>query len=133
MRKPFPPPLMLLVLIVLLFAAGCRIPPDVSNRGTEIKLAFAPDPPTIGDTVAVITVVRDDTPLADVPISLRGVVNTVGIPPQNGAGITDADGHTIIPLEWTYGGDWTMTVTAALPNGKTMTQEFRIYVPDAPA
>jgi hypothetical protein len=122
-----------LILTLLLLGAGCRIPPDVSNRETQIKLSFAPDPPSLGDTMLVVTVLHDRVGQQNVQVMLRGVVNTVGIPPETGGGITDAEGHTVIPFQWTYGGDWIITVTAALPNGRTKTQDFRIYVPDAPA
>jgi hypothetical protein len=130
MRKPAVLPL---ILTLLLLAAGCRIPPDVSDRGALIKLAFAPTPLTIGDSVAVVTVLYDQAAQANVPVALRGIVNTVGIPPETGAGTTDSQGNVVIPFEWTYGGDWVITVTVLLPNGKTMTQDFRFYVPDAPA
>jgi hypothetical protein len=129
MRKSVP---LILLLLLLLLAAGCRIPPDVSNRGTQLKLSFAPNPPAIGDTVAVVSVIHDQVAQQNVPVTLFGVVNTVGIPPETGAGTTDAAGHSVIPFHWTHGGDWTITVTAALPNGATISQDFRVYVPDAP-
>jgi hypothetical protein len=129
MRKPL---VLTSLILALLLLSGCRIPPDVSNHRVQVKLSVATDPPIVGDTVIVISVTKDNIAQPNVQVMLRGVVNTVGIPPETGGGITDAEGHTVIPFEWTYGGDWTLTATVTLPNGTVMKRDFPLYVPDAP-
>jgi hypothetical protein len=55
-------------------------------------------------------------------------MNHAGMVPVLGSGQTDADGLVRVPFEWTMGGDWIVTITAALSDGTSASQTFDFSV-----
>jgi hypothetical protein len=44
--------------------------------------------------------------------------------PSLGAATKSQDGRYEVPFDWTMGGDWVLTVTATLPDGRVVQREF---------
>jgi hypothetical protein len=122
----------ILVLIVLVLAAGCRQNPtpvpERSVQAAQIDLAFDPDPAVVGDAALTVTVTRDGAPLADAPVSVRGDMTHAGMRPVLVDATTDASGSVSIPFTWTMGGDWIVTVSVTLPDGSEVAQQFDVSV-----
>lgn len=125
----------LLGLLVVMLAVACSPSatptPETTVQAAQIDLAFDPDPPVMGDASLVVMVTRDDAPLADAPVSVRGDMNHAGMRPELGEATTDADGKATIPFEWSMGGDWIVTVSVTLPDSSEVSQEFPVSVSGA--
>lgn len=120
-----------LFLLILVALAGCRqsAQPTPESPGLNITVAVEPEPAQVGESVLVITIRdRRDAPAAGVAVEARGDMNHAGMVPVIGSGETDAEGVVRVPFEWTMGGDWIVTVTAALADGTSVSQTFDFSV-----
>lgn len=119
-------PLLVLVLV------GCREsaqPTATPAANIEIDLTVDPAPPTVGETLLVVTVMREDgSPINDAIVAVVGDMNHAGMQPVNGATDTAEAGVYRVPFEWTMGGDWIVTVTVTLRNGTIITETFDLSV-----
>ena len=123
LRKYVMGALMLSLLAFLL--AGCRGADTASSEGIEFDLAIEPATPAIGDATLLVTVFASDgEPIDDATLDVRGDMTHGGMIPVIREGIRSSDGIYRIPFEWTMGGDWTITVDATLPDGRTASQTF---------
>lgn len=124
--------LVLLTVCLALLAAACRQsdPPQVTT-GVIISLAdsqngrhvMGPEALTIRLTSA------DGTPITDATVELRGDMAHAGMVPSIGTATAAATpGDYDATLEWTMAGDWIVTVTATLPDGRMATEEFDVRV-----
>lgn len=122
----------ILLLIVLLLAASCRQTasptPEASLQAADITVTVNPNPPSVGDATLLITVSKDDAPLVDAPVTVRGDMNHAGMRPVIADGTTTDDGSVSLPFSWTMGGDWIVTVTVTLPDGSEVSQTFDFSV-----
>lgn len=118
--------------LLVLILVGCREsaqPTAAPAVDVEIDLTVDPAPPTVGETLLVVTVTREDgSPINDAIIAVVGDMNHAGMQPVNGATDTADEGVYRVPFEWTMGGDWIVTVTATLRNGTTITETFDLSV-----
>ncbi len=121
-----------LLMIVLLLAAGCRQTaptPDPSSQAAQIALTIAPDPPTIGDATLTITVTQQNQPLAGAAVAVRGDMTHAGMRPIiPDAASTDAQGKLVVPFKWSMSGDWIVSVTVTLADKSQIAQDFNVTV-----
>jgi hypothetical protein len=122
---------MLVLLLVLFALAGCRqsAQPTPETSNMNIAVTVEPEPAQVGEAALVITI-RDlnGAPAAGAQVEARGDMNHAGMVPVLGSGQTDADGLVRVPFEWTMGGDWIVTITAALADGTSASQTFDFSV-----
>ena len=67
-------------------------------------------------------------PISDADIDIRGDMNHAGMEPVEADASTDVSGDYRIPFEWTMGGDWFVVVTATLPDGTVVEEQFNYTV-----
>jgi hypothetical protein len=124
---------LILALLFLLTLAGCRESaqptPTPDAASARIALRIDPDPPTVGEAALIITLTdAADQPIDGASVSVRGDMDHAGMQPVFGDAADSRDGVYRVPFVWTMGGGWIVTVSAALPDGTTVSQEFDLSV-----
>lgn len=116
------------LLTAMLVLAGCRgnVEVEPANAlGIDMSVSVAPTPPQTGDATLVVTLREEDgTPIDGASLEIRGDMNHAGMQPVLREVSTSQDGDYRIPFEWTMGGDWFIVVTATLPDGRVVEQQF---------
>ena len=121
------------LLVLLLGLASCQRASRQSevDQAPDVRviLAVEPDPPAVGK--ARITVALADAagqPIEGATVQLRGDMTHAGMQPVLTDAGSGADGVYPADFEWTMSGDWVVTVTAALPDGRTALRRFDLTV-----
>jgi hypothetical protein len=123
--------LILVVVLLSLALVGCS---RISQQGTratglDIALAVHPDPPGVGPCHLTINLTdAEGAPIDKAHLQIKGDMTHAGMKPVL-AEVGDGEGGKYeTPFEWTMGGDWIVTVTATLPDGRTAQQQFTYTV-----
>lgn len=112
------------LLLIATGLAACRQSAE-TDSSIAISLEVASDTLAVGQSELVITVQADDgAPINDATVGVRGDMTHAGMQPVFATAVPAGDGNYRAPFEWTMGGDWVVTVTATLPDGRTTSQEF---------
>jgi hypothetical protein len=131
------PPLrgwLLIVLIVFLAAtAGCQRASQqaATDQAPEIAAALAidPDPAVVGPANLQVTLTNaGGAPVAGAAVSLKGDMSHAGMKPVLAEASGGANGVYQAQWMWTMAGDWFVTVTATLPDGRTLVRRFDLTV-----
>jgi hypothetical protein len=125
----------LLVLLAGVLAGlaigGCsRTTPEQSTApDVQITLSTDPTPPAVGKSTLLITL-KDSAgkPIDGAKLSVRGDMDHAGMQPALAEGNQSVNGEYRIPIEWSMGGGWIVTVSATLPDNRTATQKFDLFV-----
>jgi len=122
-----------LILVVAVLLASCaRQSQKVEQEGSEgidMTLVVAPDPPTVGQSNLIITI-RDEAgnPIDGASLDIKGDMSHAGMKPVLASTDGGERGVYAVPFEWTMGGDWFVTVTATLPDGRVVSKRFDLSV-----
>jgi hypothetical protein len=131
---PGPSALLLAVLIILLIAtAGCQRASQqtAADQAPEIvaTLAVAPDPAIVGPATLEIQLADDSgAPLPGARIALKGDMSHAGMQPLLADAAETAAGVYQAQWTWSMAGDWFVTATATLPDGRTLVRRFDLTV-----
>jgi len=127
--------LLLAALVVLaLLPAGCQrasqqTPADQALEITA-TLTIDPDPATVGP--ASLQVQLTDASGAPIEgatdMKLKGDMSHAGMQPVLAEASGGVDGVYEAQWVWTMAGDWFVTVTAILPDGRTLVRRFDLAV-----
>jgi hypothetical protein len=125
-----------LTLTVLLFLsislASCggvnqrqRLPQSKVNMRFEVD----PNPPAVGPShLTIVLTDGNGLPIDGANVEIKADMSHDGMQPLRAKTRTGADGTYETPFKWTMGGDWVMTVTAALPDGLVTERRFDVTV-----
>lgn len=133
-RWPTRAMLVIMVMAVLLFSAvGCqRASQDeatVDASDVTITLAVAPDPAVVGAAQLTVKLVDQDGQGIDgATVQLKGDMSHAGMQPVLAEASGTGGGVYLADFKWTMAGDWFVTVTATLPDGRTATRRFDLVV-----
>jgi hypothetical protein len=95
----------------------------------EIEMAVEPSPPATGDAVLLVRLHHPDgTPIENARIAVRGDMNHGGMVPVLGEAAEASDGIYRVPFEWTMGGDWIVTLTVTLEDGRQVERRFDMRI-----
>lgn len=123
--------LIIVLLCLLLFITGCResAQPTADASDITMTLTVDPAPAKVGDVVLLITLTdKAGNPVEVQSLTVRGDMTHAGMVPVMGAeAVKTAAGYTV-PLTWSMGGDWIMTVEATRSDGRIISQEFDLSV-----
>lgn len=126
------------VVVLLLPAAGCRqsaggVPLDGGNTsGLHIELMADPDEPVVGLAHWRVTLTDEaGAPVEGAAVALRGDMTHAGMTPVEATATEQGDGVYLADFEWTMAGNWIVTVTAKLPDGRAATDTFAYSVSPA--
>lgn len=123
----------ILTALVLLsvFIGGCRrsSSQDEAVSDVNITLVVDPDAPVVGSATLRITLTdSNDTPINDAVLEIRGDMSHAGMEPVLANAEASQAGVYEVPFTWTMGGDWIVTVTAILADGRIASREFDLTV-----
>lgn len=121
------------LLALLLGLAGCQRASRQSEADqapdVRVTLAVEPDPPAAGTARFTITLAdAAGQPIEGATVKLRGDMTHAGMQPVLADAGSGAAGAYPVDFEWTMSGDWVVTVTAALPDGRTALRRFDMTV-----
>lgn len=98
--------------------------PDVS-----VTLNVEPNPPTVGKARLVVQLAdAAGKSIEGAKVNVRGDMSHAGMQPVMTTAAAGAVGSYLADFEWTMAGDWIVTVSAALPDGRTSTRQFNFTV-----
>jgi len=130
LRLPFPIIFLLLVVVLLGGCARQSQQADQNNADDiDMTLVVAPAPPAVGPSNLLITIQdKDDSPIDGASLEIKGDMSHAGMKPVLASISGGESGLYAVPFEWTMGGDWFVTVTATLPDGRVATKRFDLSV-----
>ncbi len=122
-----------LAVAVMIAAAGCqRISQQApADQAPDIAavLVVNPDPALVGP--ATVTVRLSDAsgaPVEGATVSLKGDMSHAGMTPTLADAAETAGGVYEAQWLWTMSGDWIVTATATLADGRTLLRRFDLTV-----
>lgn len=117
--------------LLLLASAACR-PQEVADSApvaVQMSLQVEPEPPAVGQSTLIITLADDSgAPLDGAELNVYANMDHEGMMPVEGSVSDSAGGVYRLPLVWTMGGGWIVTVTARLANGGEASENFVLFV-----
>lgn len=119
----------IIITLVLLsvFVGGCRRSSSQNEAASDINMALTVEPtaPVVGSAILHITLTdTNDEPINDASLEIRGDMAHAGMEPLLASVDAGQAGVYEVPFEWTMGGDWIVTVTATLADGRIAIREF---------
>lgn len=123
----------IIITFVLLsvIVGGCRRSSSQNESASDINMTLAVEPtaPVVGSATLRITLTdTNDEPINDASLEIRGDMTHAGMEPVLASVDAGQAGVYEVPFEWTMGGDWIVTVTATLADGRSVTREFDLTV-----
>jgi nitrogen fixation protein FixH len=125
-----------LVLSLMVAASvlnGCqrasRKAPADQAPDVRVTLVVEPAPPAVGDARVVVQLAdASGKPIDGAAVNVRGDMSHAGMQPVLATAAEETGGAYAADFEWTMAGDWIVTVTAVLPDGRTATRQFDLTV-----
>lgn len=132
-RHPLPFYVLWVFLLLLTAAASsaCQRQSQATDGAPEIAaaLAFDPNPATVGPVDLVLHLQdADGQPVTGAQVQLKGDMSHAGMQPVLAAASDHGNGDYRAAWVWSMAGDWFVTVTAALPDGRTLIRRFDLRV-----
>jgi hypothetical protein len=125
--------LTLLALALVVLSTGCQrasqqTPADQAPEISAI-LAFDPEPALVGPaTLSVQLSDANGAPVEGATVSLKGDMSHAGMQPVLADAAETTAGVYEAQWVWTMSGDWFVTVTATLSDGRTLVRRFDLTV-----
>ncbi len=121
--------LLMLILLIVLVGCGAADTPATATADLQISLRFDPDPPTVGASTVIITLVNaSGSPVDDATLAVHGDMEHEGMASVDREVTESTNGEYRVPFEWSMGGAWVIMVTATLPNGGETVETFETFV-----
>lgn len=121
------------VLGFSLLLSACQRASQQADQAPEVQVSLAvqPDPPQVGPARLVVTLADGaGKPIEDARLRIKGDMSHAGMVPVRADVDTGGPGGVYeTAFEWTMGGDWIVTVTAVLADGRVTSREFRYSLP----
>lgn len=125
--------LFIVLTLLLATSAGCQRASQqaASDQAPEIAAALAidPEPAVVGPAMLQVTLTdASGAPIDGASVSLKGDMSHAGMAPVLAQASGGAAGVYQAQWRWTMAGDWVVTVTATLPDGRTLVRRFDLTV-----
>jgi hypothetical protein len=120
----------LLASVVIVMVGAAWVIGQRRAPALEIQLRSDPFPLTVGPTTLLIALQNTDgTPVDGAVVQVSGQMNHPAmLPIQSGPGAASG-GEYRVPVIWPMAGQWTLDVTAELPDQKqTLREQFVVYI-----
>lgn len=124
---------LVLAALVMVSLAGCQraSQQEAVDQAPEIAalLTIDPNPAVVGPAnLSVQLTDASGAPIEGATVSLKGDMSHAGMQPVLADAAETAAGGYEARWVWTMSGDWFVTVTAALPGGRTLVRRFDMTV-----
>ncbi|HSN76572.1 MAG TPA: FixH family protein [Anaerolineae bacterium] len=132
-RRPVAGRLALVALLLLAALTGCQRASRQADldQAPEIVavLTTDPDPAQVGPATLVVQLSdASGAPVEGASVSLQGDMSHAGMQPVLAEVSGGAGGVYRAQWVWSMAGDWFVTVTAMLPDGRTLVRRFDLAV-----
>jgi hypothetical protein len=117
-------------LLLATAACGQQNAPTFTPMDVHISLRTEPEALAVGDSTLIITLEgANGTPIDGAALQVHADMDHEGMMPVEGQSSNSTNGEYRVPLIWTMGGGWSVTVTAQLPNnGGEASETFDLFV-----
>lgn len=121
--------LLLLILLSSSFTGCARREAVDEAPELEVILEVVPAPASTGPSTLLIQISKGPQgEVGEFLIDVRGDMSHAGMTPVIVTGARGESGSYAIPFEWTMAGDWYITITATLPDGRRLLRTLPIQV-----
>ena len=125
--------LLLGILLLVSALAGCGRIQAVGRSnlpGIKVTVSVQPSPADAKQpgTVAVTLAEQDGRPIDGARVEVEGDMTHAGMTPVIVSATGSGGGRYMAPLAWTMAGDWVVTATARLPDGRTASRQMPVRV-----
>ncbi|MFP3855209.1 MAG: FixH family protein [Anaerolineales bacterium] len=118
-------------LALILLMPACRRISQQVDQAPEANLAMElqPSPAMVGDGVVRITLEDGSgSPIQGASLEVRGDMTHPGMTPEFGVAVEMAPGVYETPFSWSMAGDWILTVSGQLPDGRQIVRTLEVNV-----
>lgn len=121
---------LLTLLMLVLVACNAEQTNTTIANDVSIEIAVEPDPPTMGESVLVVTVMdKEGNPIEGATVAVHGDMDHEGMTPSDGEISIGSEGIYRVPFVWSMGGGWILDVSVTLPNNVGVaTKQFEVFV-----
>lgn len=122
---------LLFLALVILMMTGCGQQTAVSTATRDIKITVRvePEPLAIGPAILIVTLTdANGSPVDGANLLIHADMDHEGMMPIDREVSESSSGEYRVPLEWTMGGSWIVSVTARLSDGSEVRQKFDFFV-----
>ncbi len=130
-RREQPRLLLLLIgvaLVLMLASMACTRGGEESDAAGDVtmEIEITPDPPEVGPAVVeVILMDEDGDPVDGAELEIEGNMSHAGMEPVIVGAIGEQAGHYVSDgFAFTMGGDWIITVSGTLDDGREIERTF---------
>lgn len=116
-----------ILLVFALMVAGCR--ESVQNATSDVQIDLRAESLMTGETNLYITLTdQNGQPAPARKVEVRGDMTHAGMQPELAETEEGTAGVYQVPMTWTMGGDWIVTVKATMPDGAVAEKRFNLNV-----
>jgi hypothetical protein len=121
----------LISLILVFLLAACQRRGAAVDEAADIlvDLQVVPDPPAMGEALLELSLEDEQgAPIEGAELEVKGDMTHAGMVPVLADFEEVGEGRYQAEFEWTMGGDWILTITGVLPDGRELmrTLEFTV-------
>lgn len=118
----------LLLVNLALVGCGSSLRPAPTST-VNMTLEIEPNSPSVGPSHLTVTLTDPaGQPVEGAAVQIEGAMSHAGMSPRWAKARAAANGSYEAPFVWSMGGDWTVTVTASLPDGQQLARQFALTV-----
>lgn len=117
-------------LLLAITACSAQDTPPPASIEVQMSLHAEPEPPSVGESTLIIALEdANGVPVDGAVLQVHANMDHEGMTPVEGQTDASAGGEYRVPLTWSMGGGWNITVTAQLPNnGGEVSETFDLFV-----
>jgi hypothetical protein len=98
-------------------------------RAVQLQLTSAPFPSSVGNGSLIVSLTDEQgAAVESASVQLSATMMMPGMLPLAGHPGSPADGLYPQAIMWSMPGEWVVDVTAALPDGSSLQEQFKLYV-----
>jgi hypothetical protein len=92
-------------------------------------MEIIPSPPQSGPALLMIHLTGEQyKEIGEFTLNVRGDMTHAGMTPVIITQVKGELGTYAVPFEWTMAGDWILTISAELPDGRNLLRSFPVQV-----
>ena len=95
----------------------------------SVDMEIIPSPANPGPAILMIHIMdANKTAMGELTLDIRGDMSHAGMTPIIVDAVIGETGTYAVPFEWTMAGDWFVTISTTLPDGRTLLRTLPVRV-----